>query len=191
MYYTAADREEARLQRFIASRPIDYHGSMTEHFGAPVVAKTLGLSLPAKTDDYATVDQQMALQRLGVWGGRDVSRNQADALIAQLQQRLEEGLATVKQMAFLIALGGHPSQAREWTKEQAREAISRRVAEIEAAKAFCRYLDEKAVHPGLLLEAFLAVDSKKGKTTRQKAPKRPPVRPAAALPRCYWTPDHS
>ena len=146
MYYTAADREKAQLQPLIASRPIDYHGSMTQHFDARVVAKTLGLSLPSKTGNYADLDQQMALQRLGVWGGHDLSRGQADSLIAQLRQRLEEGLATVKQMAFLIALGGHPGQAREWTKEQAREAISRRVAEIEAAKAFCRYLDAKVAN---------------------------------------------
>ncbi len=75
-------------------------------------------------DNPASRKQLDYLKKLGVEVPDGLSRQGAGKTIDHLAKRRDAGLATVKQVGFLISLGVDPGQAREMTFKQAGETIT-------------------------------------------------------------------
>lgn len=76
----------------------------------------------------ATVKQTEYLRKLGVDAPEGLSKQGAGKLIDKLSGRLKAGLATPKQVGFLLNLGVEPGQAREMTFLQASQSITELLA---------------------------------------------------------------
>lgn len=73
----------------------------------------------------ATEKQKAYLAKLGVAATESLSKRHATRLIDEISARRQQGLASFKQVSWLISKGFDPVIARSMTKEQASEALGR------------------------------------------------------------------
>ena len=90
-----------------------------------------GRNLGIRTDygagygEKATQKQADLLGRIGVAASEQLSRNQASRIIQSVIDRRKDGLATLKQLSYLISMGVDRTKARRMSFEEASEAIAR------------------------------------------------------------------
>lgn len=93
------------------------------------VMDTLGLVTRRESDSSiklkATDKQVAVLEKLGVTEARSMSKRRASMMIDTLFSRMDNKLATLKQVSYLIANGMEPSEARAMPFKDASETLSR------------------------------------------------------------------
>jgi hypothetical protein len=96
------------------------------------IARLLDLALPSgpgRRGDASTAQSQV-LFNLGVQDCPQ-THNQAEALIAGIRLRQRQELASVKQLAYLVALGVDPGEARRLSMDDASMRIQQILAAAE------------------------------------------------------------
>jgi superfamily II DNA or RNA helicase len=87
------------------------------------VMDTLGMASRAEAESSLRIkptDKQIAtLEKLGVTDARTMSKRRASQMLDVLFSRMDKKLATLKQVAHLIANGVDPDEARAMTKDEA------------------------------------------------------------------------
>lgn len=91
------------------------------------VADVLGLALRPESDSAlrtrATDKQVATLEKFGVSGAAGMSKRRASMYIDRVIADMNQGKATIKQKAWLIARGVDPAEARAMSKAEASERL--------------------------------------------------------------------
>jgi hypothetical protein len=122
--------EKRRLKIKLTGKSAVYSKVVYDPVG---VGAIIGLPIKRSWDfnpaNPASQKQLDYLKKLGVEHPEGLSRQGAGKMIDQLAGRREAGLATVKQVSFLMNLGVEAATAREMTFPQASESIAFLLAE--------------------------------------------------------------
>jgi hypothetical protein len=90
------------------------------------IFETMGLPWRGNRDavvNRATEKQAAKLQEFGVQNAPNLSKTRASTLLDYLFHRRKAGLATMKQVSWMIAKGIDPAEARTMTKAQASATL--------------------------------------------------------------------
>lgn len=114
-------REEMQVQ--VAQLELQYRRVEVDPF---VMAKNLGLRVSMRTfGERATPMQVAALKKFRVDSPESLSKEQASRLLGSLIERSKAGLATIRQVNYLIHKGVNPHTARNMSRDEAGQAIDR------------------------------------------------------------------
>lgn len=117
-----ADRQKLRVQ--VAERQARYR---RVSYNPLAVMDVLGM--PLRTESDAAMkskpsDKQIQfLEKLGMTDAKSMSKRRASMMIDTLKGRMDQNLATLKQVSWLITKGIDPSVARKMTKSEASERL--------------------------------------------------------------------
>lgn len=98
-------------------------------FDPLAVADVLGMTVRNRGERPvgipATGKQVETLEKFGIQGADKMSKAEASKYLDKIFGRLKEGLATVKQVSWMIARGVDPDEARAMSKDEASETLDR------------------------------------------------------------------
>lgn len=119
-------RQERQKLRIVARERKVKHRCVT--YDAFSVMDSLNLPVREESETslrYLATDRQVeTLGKLGVKVEGDISRRRASMILDNLFDRMDKGLATHKQVSWLIAMNVDPAEARTMTKEQATDRLN-------------------------------------------------------------------
>lgn len=125
----AEEVKKERVKLRIKVREGETRYKRVVRFDPLAVADVLGMTVRNRGERPvgipASAKQVETLEKFGIQGADKMSKAEASKYLDKIFGRLKEGLATVKQVSWMIARGVDPDEARAMSKDEASETLDR------------------------------------------------------------------